>query len=123
MQLTIPTTLAAVLPLIATMLSGYLSSDQLKPGINALIALAALIVTALACFFLAGNWTGNWTASILSILGYIALLMSGDLSVLRQWLTTSAPLPLYHRPTPTPTPASAQTILKRRASAGQGDEQ
>ena len=62
-MLTIPTTIAAILPLLATMLSSWLNDDHFRPGINALIALAAILLTATACEMLAGNVTGNVAAS------------------------------------------------------------
>lgn len=101
--LTIPTVLVPLLPIIGSLASSYLRSDGLKPGINALIALAVLLVTGVLCLTLAGNWSGNWLISISAVLGYITLLMAGDLSVLRQWLFTSAPMPLAHKPAPART--------------------
>jgi hypothetical protein len=93
MSLTIPVSIAAILPLLATALSSYLNDDHLKPRTNALIALTALLVTAIACELLTGNFTGNWSVSVLGIIGYVALLMHGDLSVLYAFLMlTRSPL-------------------------------
>ena|SRR5258708_738346 len=86
MQLTIPTAIAAILPLLATMLSSWLNDDHFRPGINAGIALAFILLTATACELLAGNVTGNISVSFLAVLGYVGVLMSGDLSVLYQYL-------------------------------------
>ena len=61
-QPTIPQTIAALLPLLATMLSSWLSTDRLPRWANALIAFAALIVTAISCVVLAGNSLGGWIA-------------------------------------------------------------
>lgn len=93
MQLTIPATIAALLPLVATMLSSWLNDDNLQPGVNALIALIAILLTATGCELLAGNFTGNVAASFLGILGYVGVLMSGDLSMLYQYLVAK-PSPL-----------------------------
>jgi len=93
LQPTTPQAIAALLPLIATMLSSWLSQDRLPRFANALIALVALVMTALVCAVLAGNFTGNQQASLLAVLGYVAILMSGDLRVLYQFLVaTPGPL-------------------------------
>src|SRR5579871_3942909 len=92
-QLTIPQEVAALLPLLATMLSGFFSHDRLPRGVNALIALVALVATAVACLWLAGNFTGNAQASVLAVLGYVAILMNGDLHAIYLFLVT-APSPL-----------------------------
>lgn len=86
MQLTVPVAIAALLPWLALALSSWLSNDGLQPGINALIALCAILATAIGCFFLAGNFTGNWAESILAVLGYVGILLNGDLSTLRDYL-------------------------------------
>lgn len=86
MQLTIPDTIAAILPFLATALSSWLSDDKLKPGINALIALCAILASAVACELLAGNFTGNWAISFLGTLGYVVLILEGDMSVLYGYL-------------------------------------
>ena len=113
MQLSTSQQLVAILPLIATVLSGWLSQDRLPRAANALIALIALIGTALLCAFLAGNFTGNAQASLLAVLGYVALLMNGDLRVLYQFLV-ALPGPLAAlAPVPTPaakTPPGPQAI-------------
>jgi hypothetical protein len=92
-QLTIPQGVAALLPLISTMLSGWLAQDRLPRWANALIALVALVGTAILCLVLAGNFTGNAQASVLAVLGYVALLMAGDLHTLYQFLV-AVPSPL-----------------------------
>jgi hypothetical protein len=87
MSLTIPTAIAALLPLLATMLSSWLNDDHFKPGINALIALIAILLTATICEWLAGGFIpGNEAVSFLAILGYVGVLMAGDFSVLYQYL-------------------------------------
>lgn len=87
MQLSIPTTIAAILPLLATMLSSWLADDHLAPGINALIALVAILATATACELLAnGIIPGNPAASFVGVAGYVGVLMAGDLGVLYQYL-------------------------------------
>lgn len=86
MQLTIPTTIAALLPLVATVLSSWLNDDHFKPGVNALIALVAILATATGCELLAGNFTGNWAASVLGGFGYVGVLMAGDFNILYQYL-------------------------------------
>src|SRR5262249_39094074 len=75
MQLTIPIAIAGFLPLLATGLSSWLADDKLKPGINALIALIAILLAATACELLAGNVTGDPATSFLGILGYVGVLM------------------------------------------------
>ena len=101
MQPTPPQAIAALLPLLATMVSSWLSQDRLPRFANALIALVALVMTALVCAVLAGNFTGNQQASLLAILGYVAILMHGDLHVLYQFLV-AAPGPLAAALAPPP---------------------
>lgn len=100
--MTIPTAIAALLPFLATALSSWLSDDHLPQKVNALIALAAIVLTAISCELLAGNFTGNWAASFLGTLGYVTILMQGDLSVLYQYLVAK-PSPLKPQP-PAPQP-------------------
>ena len=104
MQPTTPQAVAALLPLIATMLSSWLNQDRLPRVANALIAFVALIGTAGLCVLLAGNFTGNPQASLLAILGYVAILMNGDLHVLYQFLV-ALPGPLAALP-PAPPPTA-----------------
>lgn len=102
---TIPLGIAAVLPLFATMLSSWLAQDQFPKFANALIAFVALVGTAIACVTLAGNFTGNAQVSILATLGYVAVLMQGDLSVLYEYLvSTQGPLNALKPPTQQPDP-------------------
>lgn len=112
-QLSEPQTIAALLPFFATSLSGWLSQDRLPRRVNALVALVALIGTAFACVLLSGNFTGNAQASTLLVLGYVALLMNGDLSMLRGFLVASSgPLtPLAPAP-----PAPLASPVARRSS-------
>ena len=110
-QLSEPQAIAALLPLFATSLSGWLSQDRLPKWANALIALVALIGTAFTCVLLSGNFTGNAQASTLLVLGYVALLMSGDLSMLRGFLVVSSgPLSPF---APAPPPAPITPIAQR----------
>ena len=104
-NLTIPQQVAALLPLLATMLSGFFSHDRLPRSVNALIALIALVGTAIVCLLLAGNFTGNAQASVLAVLGYVAVLMNSDLRVLYTFLVTS-PSPLVALMPNAPTAAA-----------------
>lgn len=105
---TIPDAIAALLPIIATALSRWLADDRFKPSTNALISGAALLFTALACWFLAGNFTGNWQASILTILAYVAFLMKGDLALLLQFFDLAGS-PLAHTQSATSVPVANTT--------------
>ena len=114
-NLTIPQQVAALLPLLATMLSGFFSHDRLPRGVNALIALIALVGTAIACLWLAGNFTGNAQASVLAVLGYVAILMNGDLRAIYLFLAT-APSPLAALVTPN-APTAAAPLAPASASS------
>jgi hypothetical protein len=132
MSLTIPVSIAAILPLLSTALSSYLNDDHLKPRTNALIAFVAILGTATGCELLTGNFTGNWSVSVLGIIGYVALLMHGDLSVLYAFLMlTRSPLapspwvqPLrtspvtraYTPPTPIILPPDANPVPPRASA-------
>ena len=112
MQLTIPTAIAAILPLLATIISSWLADDKLTRGVNALIALAALLVAAVLCEWLAGGLIpGNPTASFIGILAYVGVLMSGDLSTLYQYLVYKpspvAPKPANPNPVTSPVTSAA----------------
>ncbi len=104
-QLTIPQQVAALLPLFATLISGFFSHDRLPRWANALIALIALVATAVVCLWLAGNFTGNAQASVLAVLGYVAILMNGDLRAIYTFLVT-VPSPLAALATPQTAAAS-----------------
>lgn len=107
MQLTIPTAIAAILPLLATIISSWLADDKLARGVNALIALVALLVAASLCEWLAGGLIpGNPTASFIGVLAYIGVLMNGDLSTLYQYLMYK-PSPVAPRP---PIPANPNPV-------------
>lgn len=111
MQLTIPTVVAALLPLVATMLSSWLSSDRLPAGVNALTALCALLLTAVVCELLSGAIPLTWPLRFLAILGYVAILMNGDLSVLYRYLVAK-PGPIGPKPAPAnPNPVRVPTAL------------
>ncbi len=86
MQPTIPQSVAAILPFLATALSSWLSHSTLKPAINALIAFVALVGTAVGSAYLAGNFTGNVQTSILVVLAYVVFLMQNDFKTLLQYL-------------------------------------
>lgn len=107
MQLTIPTAIAAILPLLATIISSWLADDKLTRGVNALIALAALLVAAILCEWLAGGLIpANPAGSFIGILAYVGVLMSGDLSTLYQYLVYK-PSPVAPKTLP---PTSTQTV-------------
>lgn len=82
----IPTVIAALLPLAATMLSARLNDDGFKPGANALIALVFILLAAIACELLSASIPVTWTLRIIGVLAYVGILMSGDLNVLYQYL-------------------------------------
>jgi hypothetical protein len=96
-MITIPTTIAALLPILATIISSWLNDDQLTPGGNALIALAALLVTSAACELLSADLPVSWPLRLVGVLAYIGVLMNGDLSVLYQYLVKQ-PSPLAPAP-------------------------
>jgi predicted PurR-regulated permease PerM len=104
-QPTLPQTVAMALPFLATMISSWLSQDRLPRLANALIALVAIAITAICCVVLAGNFTGNLRTSVMATLGYVAILMQGDLRVLYQFLV-DAPGPLAAALAPEPPPAA-----------------
>lgn len=98
MQPTVPMAIAALLPLIATMLSSLLADDKLAPSTNAAIALTAILLTATLCEFLSADIPVSWTLRLIGVLLYVGVLMQGDLSVLYQYLVAKpspiAPAPL-----------------------------
>lgn len=128
MQLTVPVAIAALLPWLALALSSWLSNDGLQPGINALIALLAILGAAIGCFLLAGNFTGNWAESVLAVLGYVGILLNGDLATLRDYLfnkrSPTTPDPINANPVRVPSalvlPPGAPSVPPR-ASAQQPD--
>lgn len=85
MQPTIPTTIAIALPILGQILSSLLTDDRQKPGVNAAIAAAFLLIVAILCAVLAGNFTGNLQESLLVVAAYVALLMRGSLAMLMQF--------------------------------------
>jgi|SRR5690348_1611650 len=111
MSLTIPTVVAALLPLFTTMLSSWLNSDHFPAGLNALIALTALLLTAVLCELLSGAIPLTWPLRFVAVLGYVAILMNGDLSVLYAYLVAK-PGPIGPKPAPAnPNPVRVPTAL------------
>lgn len=117
MQPIIPDAIAAALPIVGEILTRALTDDRLKPWANALIAGVFLVLVAVACCWLAGNFTGDLTTSIGIVIAYCALLMRGSLAMLLQFFeafgspvanalfgppTTSTPMPLPVKRPPTP---------------------
>lgn len=97
--MTVPVSIAAGLPLLATLLSAFLADDGFKPGVNALIAALALLLTAIACVLLSASIPVTWPLRIIAVLAYVGILMNGDLSVLYQYLVVK-PSPFVPRPAP-----------------------
>ena len=110
MQPTIPQSVAAILPFLATALSSWLSHSTLKPAFNALIAFVALVGTAVASAYLAGNFTGNVQASILVVLAYVVFLMQNDFKTLLQFLVVAPSILNGFTQAPSPVPARASKV-------------
>lgn len=92
-QLTIPDSIAVILPFLATILSSWLNDDGLKPGANALISVGAILIAAIACELLASNFTFSNPTWFIGVLGYVGILMRGDLGVLYNYMVKkSSPL-------------------------------
>lgn len=85
-NITIPNVLALILPILVTALSHYLRDAKLSPAINGLISLCAILITAVACVWLAGSWTANLRELTIVILAYVAYLMRNDYQALLSWL-------------------------------------
>lgn len=119
--MTIPTTIAALLPLFATILSSWLNDDGFKPGVNALIAFFALLLTAIVCLLLSSSIPLTWPLRVVAVLGYIGVLMNGDLSVLYGYLVgKSSPVSKalgLHTPVVESTLASSPIPLRASALA------
>ena len=110
MQPTIPQSVAALLPILATALSSWLSHSTLKPGINALIAFVALVGTAIGSAYLAGNFTGNVQTSILVVLAYVVFLMQNDFKTLLQYLVSVPSVLNGFTKASSPVPARASKV-------------
>jgi divalent metal cation (Fe/Co/Zn/Cd) transporter len=85
MQPVIPDAIAAALPVIGEIVVRALADDRQKTWVNALIAGAFLVLVAIVCCWLAGNFTGDLTTSIGIVIAYCALLMRGSLGMLLQF--------------------------------------
>lgn len=85
-NITIPNVLALILPVLVTALSHYLRDAKLSPAINGLIALTAILVTAIVCVWLAGSWSPDLRTLTIAILAYVAYLMRNDYQALLSWL-------------------------------------
>jgi hypothetical protein len=113
---TIPLSIAAALPFAGQIASSLLTDDRQKPAINALIAAVFLLLVAVVCYLLTGNFTGNVASSIVIIIAYCALLMHGSLGTLMQFFEV-APSPLanaiFGKPTTQPVPAAAPLVVQR----------
>lgn len=111
---TIPQSIAILLPFAASSIASWLSHDRLSGWANALIALFALVGTAVGAWLLAGNFTGNVATSVSAILLYVGVLMQGQLQVLQQFLL-AAGSPLVHGGA-APAAATAQRTPSAPAS-------
>jgi hypothetical protein len=105
----IPTAIAALLPLLATILSSWLNDDKFKPGVNALIAAVFVLLTAVGCELLSASIPVSWTLRLVGVLVYVGVLMAGDLSVLYQYLVYK-PSPLSSALGGPTAPTSTQTV-------------
>jgi hypothetical protein len=106
---TVPQSVAILLPFAASSIASWLSHDRLPGWANALIALFALVGTAIGAWLLAGNFTGNVVTSVSAVLLYVGVLMQGQLQVLQQFLTASGS-PLVRGIAQT-VPASASAMV------------
>lgn len=122
MDPTIPTGIAALIPIIATSLSALFITDKLTPKQNALIALAAIVLASIACeaLTLTSGLPGNKAEIFLGTLAYIGVFMHGDLGVLYQSLltvnSTSSEPPANPNPVRVPT---ALVMPKQPPASGQ----
>lgn len=127
MDPTVPTTIAALVPLIGTSLSALFITDKLSSKQNALIALAAILLVSVACELLTlTSETGNKAAWFLGTLAYVAVFMKGDLGILyNSLLTVNSSNLTGSRITGlgtsayVPTGSTTPTVIPPRASAGQ----
>lgn len=116
---TIPLSIAAALPLTGQIASSLLTDDRQKPSVNALIAAVFLLLVAVVCYLLAGNFTGSPASSIVIIIAYCALLMRGSLGMLMQFFDlTPSPIAnaIFGKPPTQPTPAAAPLIVQRAST-------
>lgn len=126
MDPTVPTTIAALVPLIGTSLSALFITDKLSPKQNALIALAAILVVSISCeaLTLTSGLPGSKAEIFLATLGYVGVFMKGDLGMLYQSLLNVNSNNLSgSRITPlgtsafVPTGSTTPTVIPPRASA------
>ena len=85
----IPDAIAALLPLLATILSAQLASNHFRPAVNAIISLLAILATAVACELLSADIPASWPLRLAGVLAYVAVLMHGDLHSLYDYLVAS----------------------------------
>jgi hypothetical protein len=104
MDVSIPDALVVILPFIVASLSSYLREDKYPDYVNALIALGAIVVTAVACVWLSGSWTADSSIQeiTLAVLAYVVFLMRNDYQVILNFLFSG-----IATPTPPSTPVSS----------------
>jgi hypothetical protein len=108
MEPTIPQDIAVGLPFVAAMIAHYLTSDNLAPWKNALIAALFIVATAGLCIWLSGSFIpGDPQASVLLVVAYVTLLMRGPLSMLASFFA-SVPSPFDPAP-----PTSMQSVVSK----------
>lgn len=112
MNITIPDALTVIIPLMVTALSHYLRDSKLSPMVNGLIALGAILITAVACVLLSTGWTGDFRTFTVAVLLFVGLLAHNDFQAVMSWLfVTPSPVAPATTATTANAPASpAQTL-------------
>lgn len=86
-QVTVPASIAVVLPFIVAVLTSILKDDKLPAWLNALIAFVALLGTSIACEYLTGGFDNHSSLIIVTgILAYVVYLLRNDYQTLLQFL-------------------------------------
>lgn len=110
----IPQTIAAILPFLVALLTSYLRGDKLSVQLNGLIALVAIVLTAIACVWLSGVWTSDFRLLVIAILAYVGYLMRNDYQAVMTWLfIKNSPLPPSNGSL---APQNANTVAQTSAS-------
>ncbi len=106
MVITIPDTLTFIIPFIVTLLSSFLRDSKLPAYANALIALGSILITAVACVWLSGSWSGNPQILAIAVLLYVGYLARNDFKTIIDYLlglqSPLAPEPDSHATYPLP---------------------
>lgn len=89
-----PQYLVFLLPVVVTVVSGWLNSNKFPDWLNAIISGFIVLVCAIAWAALGGQLVNDMVANIVLLGSLCASLIAGPLAPLHRWLVITLPSPI-----------------------------